>query len=88
MGQEIVSSASNMSLYFLAIFLPPLTVFMKRGCGADFWINVCLWILGWVPGVLHAWDIISRSEEPVIHHAWHARGGRSRRFYSNSEYWY
>ncbi|KAG0697067.1 plasma membrane proteolipid Pmp3 [Suillus ampliporus] len=42
--------------------LPPVAVFFKRGCAADFWINICLTILGWIPGVLHAWWIISRSE--------------------------
>lgn len=24
--------------------------FMKRGCTADIWINILLWILGWIPG--------------------------------------
>ncbi|KAI6158254.1 hypothetical protein BKA82DRAFT_161788 [Pisolithus tinctorius] len=57
-----VSPTHDVLLYFLAIFIPPLTVFFKRGCTADFWINICLWILGWIPGVLHAWYIISRSE--------------------------
>ncbi|KAH9477687.1 plasma membrane proteolipid Pmp3 [Psilocybe cubensis] len=51
----VVSSNYDMFLYFLAIFLPPVSVFLKRGCAADFWINVCLSILGWIPGVIHAW---------------------------------
>ncbi|PPQ67752.1 hypothetical protein CVT26_007039 [Gymnopilus dilepis] len=85
MGRDVVSPTSDVLLYFLAIFIPPLAVFMKRGCTAallewsllwlgqegacadgcgstDFWINICLWILGWIPGVIHAWYIISRSE--------------------------
>ncbi|KAI6132621.1 hypothetical protein EDD16DRAFT_1533639 [Pisolithus croceorrhizus] len=57
-----VSPTRDVLLYFLAIFVPPLVVFFKRGCTADFWINICLWILGWIPGVLHAWYIVSRSE--------------------------
>ncbi|KAF6756308.1 UPF0057-domain-containing protein [Ephemerocybe angulata] len=60
MQSEAVSSTSDMCLYFLAIFIPPVPVFMKRGCGADVLINICLWILGWIPGVIHAWWIISR----------------------------
>ncbi|KAF9735749.1 plasma membrane proteolipid Pmp3 [Paraphaeosphaeria minitans] len=56
------SSTSNVLLYFLALFLPPVPVFIKRGCGADFLINICLSILGWIPGVLHAWYIISQTE--------------------------
>ncbi|KAK3687734.1 hypothetical protein B0T22DRAFT_498055 [Podospora appendiculata] len=56
------SSTSDVLLYFLALFVPPLAVFLKRGCIADFWINICLTILGWLPGVIHAWYIISRHE--------------------------
>ncbi|KAL8279917.1 hypothetical protein RQP46_007767 [Phenoliferia psychrophenolica] len=60
------SSTSDIFLYFLAIFLPPLSVFFKRGCAADFWINICLSILGFIPGVLHAWWIISKNERPAV----------------------
>ncbi|KAF8984739.1 hypothetical protein BDQ17DRAFT_268589 [Cyathus striatus] len=56
------SSNWDVFLYFLAIVLPPLAVFFKRGLKADFWINILLSILGWIPGVIHAWYIISRSE--------------------------
>ncbi|KAJ6590714.1 hypothetical protein DFH09DRAFT_210012 [Mycena vulgaris] len=59
---ENVSSTWNVLLYLLAIVLPPVSVFFKRGLLADFWINVCLTILGWIPGVLHAWWIISKHE--------------------------
>ncbi|KZT28616.1 UPF0057-domain-containing protein [Neolentinus lepideus HHB14362 ss-1] len=62
MARKVVSSSSDVLLYFLAIFIPPLTVFFKRGCGADVLINICLWILAWIPGVIHAWWIISKSE--------------------------
>ncbi|KAJ5137356.1 stress response RCI peptide [Penicillium atrosanguineum] len=37
---------------------PPLGVFLERGCGADLLINICLTILGWIPGVIHAFYII------------------------------
>jgi uncharacterized membrane protein YqaE (UPF0057 family) len=53
-------------LYFLAIWLPFLPVAMLRGCSADLLINILLDILGWIPGVIHAWYIISKAEkEPV-----------------------
>ncbi|KAI0320471.1 hypothetical protein OF83DRAFT_1053119, partial [Amylostereum chailletii] len=45
---------SDVILYFLAIFIPPLSVFFKRGLAAEFWINIVLWIWGWIPGVIHA----------------------------------
>ncbi|KAF8500251.1 hypothetical protein F5888DRAFT_1633021 [Russula emetica] len=28
--------------------------------GTDVWINVALWFLGWIPGVIHAWWIIAK----------------------------
>ncbi|KZT51526.1 UPF0057-domain-containing protein [Calocera cornea HHB12733] len=59
------SSTSDVLLYFIAIFVPPAAVFFKRGIAADFWINILLWILGWIPGVLHAWWIISKYERPA-----------------------
>ncbi|KAI0093590.1 hypothetical protein BDY19DRAFT_881364 [Irpex rosettiformis] len=42
----------------LAIILPPVGVFLERGCGADFLINILLTILGYIPGIIHALYII------------------------------
>ncbi|KAI8998515.1 hypothetical protein BD414DRAFT_533356 [Trametes punicea] len=41
-----------------AIILPPLGVFLERGCNADFLINILLTILGYIPGIIHALYII------------------------------
>ncbi|KUI69994.1 Plasma membrane proteolipid 3 [Cytospora mali] len=60
------SSTTDMIDYIVAIFLPPLAVFFKRGCGVDFLINIGLTILGWLPGLLHAWWIISKYEKPAV----------------------
>ena len=65
MGNRSPSSGSDICLYFLAIFLPFISVMLKTGCGADFLINICLSILGWIPGVIHAWYIISKHEKPA-----------------------
>ncbi|KAH3684002.1 hypothetical protein WICPIJ_005025 [Wickerhamomyces pijperi] len=47
-------------LVFIAIFLPPVPVLIKRGFfSADFAINILLLILGFFPGLLHALYIIS-----------------------------
>ncbi|EFP93179.2 uncharacterized protein PGTG_19139 [Puccinia graminis f. sp. tritici CRL 75-36-700-3] len=59
-GIESNDGQTDVLLYFLAIFVPPASVFIKRQCSADFWINVALFILGWIPGVIHAWWIISK----------------------------
>jgi uncharacterized membrane protein YqaE (UPF0057 family) len=59
-----VDLTSNLSAYsdicklLLAFILPPLGVFLERGCGVDFLINVGLTILGWIPGIIHAIYII------------------------------
>jgi uncharacterized membrane protein YqaE (UPF0057 family) len=50
---------------FWAIFLPPLAVFLETGCNCDLLINICLTILGWIPGVIHAFCIICRCIEPT-----------------------
>jgi len=50
MAQDVPSSGGDVLLYFLAIFLPPVAVLLKRGCGGDFIINILLTILGWIPG--------------------------------------
>ncbi|MGF1495449.1 MAG: YqaE/Pmp3 family membrane protein [Elainellaceae cyanobacterium] len=45
----------------LAILLPPLGVFLQVGLGAQFWINVLLTLLGYIPGIIHAvWVILRR----------------------------
>jgi len=45
----------------IAIFIPPLGVFLQEGIGKHFWINILLTILGYIPGIIHAvWIIIKR----------------------------
>ncbi|HAA28503.1 MAG TPA: YqaE/Pmp3 family membrane protein [Cyanobacteria bacterium UBA8553] len=44
----------------IAILLPPLGVFLQVGIGVDFWINILLTLLGYVPGLVHAIWIIAK----------------------------
>lgn len=44
----------------IAILLPPLGVFLQVGIGAQFWINILLTLLGYIPGIVHAVWIIAR----------------------------
>jgi len=44
----------------LAIILPPVGVFLQVGIGAQFWINILLTLLGYIPGIIHAVWIIAR----------------------------
>ncbi len=43
-----------------AILLPPLGVFLQVGLGKDFWINILLTLLGYLPGIIHAVWVIAR----------------------------
>lgn len=42
----------------LAILLPPLGVFLQVGLGTQFWLNVLLTLLGYIPGIIHALYVI------------------------------
>jgi uncharacterized membrane protein YqaE (UPF0057 family) len=44
----------------LAILLPPLGVFLQVGIGLQFWVNILLTLLGYIPGIIHAIWIIAR----------------------------
>ncbi len=43
----------------LAILLPPLGVFMEVGLTGQFWLNLLLTLLGYIPGIIHAVYIIT-----------------------------
>jgi uncharacterized membrane protein YqaE (UPF0057 family) len=43
-----------------AVFFPPLGVFLQVGIGKDFWINILLTFLGYIPGIIHAIWIIAK----------------------------
>jgi uncharacterized membrane protein YqaE (UPF0057 family) len=51
---------SDICKIILAIILPPLGVFLERGCGADLLINILLTILGYIPGIIHALYVFLR----------------------------
>jgi uncharacterized membrane protein YqaE (UPF0057 family) len=47
----------------LAIFLPPVGVFLTTGLSPALLINIGLTILGWIPGSIHAlWIVLKREE--------------------------
>ena len=37
-----------------AIILPPLEVFLQVGLGPQFFLNILLTLLGYIPGIVHA----------------------------------
>ena len=44
----------------LSVIIPPLGVFLKVGLKGQFWINVVLTLLGYIPGLVHAVWIVAR----------------------------
>ncbi len=47
----------------LSILLPPLGVFLQVGIGIQFWLNIVLTLLGYIPGIIHAvWIITTRGK--------------------------
>lgn len=56
--------SSDLFLGLVAILFPPIAVWVKCGiCSADSLINLCLCMLGFLPGLLHAWYIIAKFPE-------------------------
>ncbi|KXN68941.1 hypothetical protein CONCODRAFT_59846 [Conidiobolus coronatus NRRL 28638] len=53
-------SDRDILLIILGFFFPPISVFLKRGIRADFWINCGLTLLGWIPGIVHGWWVINK----------------------------
>ncbi|QLE03160.1 YqaE/Pmp3 family membrane protein [Galbibacter sp. BG1] len=41
----------------LNILLPPLSVYLKHGLGETFLISLILTLIGWLPGVIHAFIV-------------------------------
>ncbi|GFZ48636.1 hypothetical protein JCM24511_06385 [Saitozyma sp. JCM 24511] len=50
---------------FIGIFFPPLAVAIVAGCHKDVGINVCLWILGGLPGIIHAFWVVAKHTRPT-----------------------
>ncbi|KAI0280398.1 UPF0057-domain-containing protein [Russula aff. rugulosa BPL654] len=51
---------SDICLIIVAIIFPPAAAFFVTGCGCDLLINICLTILGYIPGHIHAFWLIYR----------------------------
>ncbi|OOZ38436.1 proteolipid membrane potential modulator [Solemya pervernicosa gill symbiont] len=44
----------------LAVFLPPVAVFLNKGVGKDLLINIVLCLLFVIPGMIHALWVVTR----------------------------
>lgn len=59
----MTGQAMDLIRIILAILLPPLGVFLQVGLGLQFWLNILLTLLGYIPGIVHAIWIIARDGE-------------------------
>ena len=50
-----------------ATVMPPLSVFCAVGLRSQFWLNLVFTLLGYVPGVMHAFHVLLSSDrrEPI-----------------------
>jgi uncharacterized membrane protein YqaE (UPF0057 family) len=53
-------TAGDFLRILVAILLPPLGVLLQVGFTAQFFINILLTLLGYIPGIVHAVWIIAR----------------------------
>lgn len=53
-------SSADFFRVVLAVLLPPLGIFLQEGFGKQFWLNVLLTLLGYIPGLVHAVWILAR----------------------------
>ncbi len=53
-----------MWIFFAIIcaILPPAVVAIRRGFRTDFWLNLVLTLLLWLPGALHALYIVFKTD--------------------------
>ncbi|CAI4313224.1 CIH_HP2_G0007340.mRNA.1.CDS.1 [Saccharomyces cerevisiae] len=56
----VCCTVSDFILYIVAFFFPPAAVLLRSGpCSSDFLLNVLLTLLGFLPGMLHAFYYIT-----------------------------
>ncbi|KAI0379834.1 hypothetical protein F5Y04DRAFT_258441 [Hypomontagnella monticulosa] len=49
-----MGAVSAVLIILITILFPPIGVWAVAGCGADLLINICLTVLGYLPGHIHA----------------------------------
>jgi uncharacterized membrane protein YqaE (UPF0057 family) len=52
----------NIIRIIFAIILPPVGVFLTVGIRFEFWLNILLTLLGFIPGIVHAVWVIAKHD--------------------------
>merc|ERR1711990_201365 len=50
-----------------ALFFPPISVFMVNGLGLHLLINIVLFLLGFIPAIIHAFWLILKADSADSH---------------------
>jgi uncharacterized membrane protein YqaE (UPF0057 family) len=61
----VLNNVKDAAMSLLTIFLPPVAVALKHGIGVQFLINIVLTLIGWLPGVIHAFWVNTRGGETL-----------------------
>ncbi|KAI1498466.1 hypothetical protein F5X99DRAFT_393256 [Biscogniauxia marginata] len=56
-SRSTMGAISPILIILITILFPPIGVWAVAGCGADLFINICLTILGYIPGHIHAFYV-------------------------------
>ena len=51
----------SLLMILLTILIPPVPVAIKEGIGLQLLLNILLTLIGWLPGVVHAFWVQTRS---------------------------
>ncbi|KAF4120473.1 Uncharacterized membrane protein YqaE,-like protein of Blt101, UPF0057 family [Geosmithia morbida] len=54
----VVSAVLAVLITIFSVTVPPVGVFLVAGCGMDLFINICLTLLGYIPGHIHAFYLL------------------------------
>ncbi len=52
------ADTNKLLLIIIAILLPPLAVGLKAGVGGALILNIILWLLFYIPGLIHALIVV------------------------------
>lgn len=47
----------------IALFVSPIAMLFHVGLTKHFFINIVLWLLGWFPGLIHAFVVILMTDD-------------------------
>jgi len=50
-------------LIIIAILIPPVAVFLKKGAGKELVINIVLCFLLWLPAIVHAVWLVTKDKQ-------------------------